>query len=325
MLLFVLLVFFYYAVYDVVLPLDNQALLVVAAALLAVAGLAGRASALAGGAGRSPKVIATGLALLLVPAVPWLAAPDPVGPVSAGLPLRVMSYNLHFGFDVDGWSRLDGTASAIEASGADVVGLQEVSRGWYVNGSTDMLGWLQRRLRMPHALFAGASDDIWGNAILSRRPILASGVVRLPREGVPLRRNAIWADVDLGAGRRLRVVSTHLHYVQGPDGDRVRLAQLPVVLAAARGRAATVLLGDLNATPGSAEIAEVRRAGLVDAFVAGRGRPADELTFPSDRPERRIDWIWVSPDLRVAEFRATTTTASDHRGIAVTVTGYATV
>jgi endonuclease/exonuclease/phosphatase family metal-dependent hydrolase len=132
-----------------------------------------------------------------------------------------MSYNLHFGFDVEGVAR------AIEASGAEIVGLQEVSRGWYVNGSTDMLAWLQRRLRMPHALFAGASHAVWGNAVLSRHPILSGEVTRLPREGVPLRRHALEAEVDLGEGRRLRVVVTHLHHVEGPDGARVRLAQLP--------------------------------------------------------------------------------------------------
>ena len=230
-----------------------------------------------------------------------------------------MSYNLHFGFDVRGWSDLEGVARAIEASGAEVVGLQEVSRGWYVNGSTDMLAWLQRRLRMPHARFAGASDPIWGNAVLSRYPILSGEVTRLPREGVPLRRNALGVELDLGEGRRLRVVVTHLHHIEGADGARVRLAQLPRLLEAVAGPEGTVLMGDFNAEPGSAEIARVRAAGLTDAFVAAGGRPADERTWPSDRPDRRIDYIWLSAGLEASGFAATTSTASDHRGIAVTV------
>jgi endonuclease/exonuclease/phosphatase family metal-dependent hydrolase len=56
-------------------------------------------------------------------------------------------------------------------------------------------------------------------------------------------------------------------------------------------------MGDLNAEPGS----------------------ADERTWPSDRPDRRIDYIWLSGDLAASRFVATTSTASDHRGIAVTV------
>jgi endonuclease/exonuclease/phosphatase family metal-dependent hydrolase len=85
------------------------------------------------------------------------------------------------------------------------------------------------------------------------------------------------------------------------------------------GQPATVLMGDLNAEPGSAEIARLRAAGLTDAFTAAGGGPADELTWPADRPDRRIDYIWLSPDLAATGFAATTSTASDHRGVAVTV------
>jgi endonuclease/exonuclease/phosphatase family metal-dependent hydrolase len=233
--------------------------------------------------------------------------------------VRVLSYNLHFGFDVRGWSDLEGVARAIEDSGAEVVGLQEVSRGWYVNGATDMVAWLQRRLRMPYARFAGASDALWGNAVLSRYPIVAGEVVPLSREGVPLRRNALRVELDLGGGRRLGVVVTHLHHVEGPDGARVRLAQVPRLLALVAGRPATVLMGDLNAEPGSAETGLLKAAGLTDAFLAAGGGPADELTWPAGRPDRRIDYIWLSGDLAAAGFVATTSTASDHRGIAVMV------
>jgi endonuclease/exonuclease/phosphatase family metal-dependent hydrolase len=319
--LFMLLVFAYYAAYDLVLPVGNGPLPALAAVLVGLAAAGAMRLGRDRGAWRRDLVpVWTGVALLAAPLLFWSTAPGAVeaAPSPAG-PVRVMSYNLHFGFDVRGWSDLEGLARAIEASGAEVVGLQEVSRGWYVNGSTDMLAWLQRRLRMPHARFAGASDAIWGNAVLSRHPILSGEVTRLPREGVPLRRNALEVELDLGEGRRLRVVVTHLHHIEGPDGTRVRLAQLPRLLELVAGRRATVLLGDLNAEPGSAEMARLRAAGLTDAFVAAGGRPADERTWPSDRPDRRIDYIWLSADLKASGFAATTSTASDHRGIAVTV------
>jgi endonuclease/exonuclease/phosphatase family metal-dependent hydrolase len=311
----------YYAAYDLVLPVGNGPLPALAAVLVGLAAAGAMRFGRDPGAQRRDLVpVWAGVALLAAPLLFWATAPgaleaDP-GPAR---PVRVMSYNVHFGFDVRGWSDLEGVARAIEASGAEVVGLQEVSRGWYANGSTDMLAWLQRRLGMPHARFAGASNAISGNAVLSRHPILSSEVTRLPREGVQLRRNALEVELDLGEGRRLRVVVTHLHHVEGPDGTRVRLAQLPRVLERVAGREAIVLLGDLNAEPGSAEIARLRAAGLTDAFVAAGGRPADERTWPSDRPDRRIDYIWLSADLAASDFAATTSTASDHRGIAVTV------
>jgi endonuclease/exonuclease/phosphatase family metal-dependent hydrolase len=115
------------------------------------------------------------------------------------------------------------------------------------------------------------------------------------------------------------VVVTHLHHVEGPDGARVRLAQVPRLLELVAGRPATVLMGDLNAEPGSAEIGLLRTAGMADAFTAAGGGPADAPTWPADRPDRRIDWIWLSGDLAATRFVATTSTASDHRGVAVTV------
>jgi hypothetical protein len=81
-----------------------------------------------------------------------------------------------------------------------------------------------------------------------------------------------------------------------PDQGGGPPAQLPPLLDAVAGRPATVLMGDLNARPGSAE-----------------------LTRPSDRPNRRIDYTWLSGDLAAAGFVATTSPASDHRGVAVTV------
>jgi endonuclease/exonuclease/phosphatase family metal-dependent hydrolase len=323
--LLVLLVFVYYAGYDVTLPFDNKALFPLAAALLAVAGsgarLASRDSpAWAGGDGPALAApVGAALALLLAPGAFWLATPEPLLATPHGYPVRVMSYNLHFGYDVEGWSRLDETARTIERSGADVVGLEEVSRGWYLHGSADMLSWLQRRLRMPYVVFAGASDAVWGNAIMSRRPILSSGVEPLPRGDVPLRRNYVWAVIDLGEGQTIRVISTHLHHVEGAEGARVRLGQIPTVLAGWDGMPAMVVMGDLNATPGSPEIALFERAGMVDAWSAARGAREDELTYASNHPFERLDYIWVSPDLQPSSFKATTSTASDHRGIAVTL------
>jgi endonuclease/exonuclease/phosphatase family metal-dependent hydrolase len=318
--LFVLLVFAYYAAYDMVLPVGNGLFPPLAAALVGLAAVGAMRSGRDQGPRRRDLVpVWAGVALLAAPLLFWVTAPGAVGArPGQPRPVRVMSYNLHFGFDTEGWSDLEGLARAIEASGAEVVGLQEVSRGWYVNGSTDMLAWLQRRLRMPHARFAGASDRIWGNAVLSRYPILSAEVIPLPREGVPLRRSALEAELDLGHGR-LRLVVTHLHHFEGPEGARVRLAQLSALLERVDGRGPTVLLGDFNAEPGSAEIAQVRAAGLTDAFVAAGGGPADERTWPSDRPDRRIDYIWLSAGLEASGFAATTSTASDHRGIAVSV------
>jgi endonuclease/exonuclease/phosphatase family metal-dependent hydrolase len=341
MLLFLLLVLVYYAGFQWVLPFDNQALLPVAAGLLALAGIGARlamAPAVLERRGVLRATFALGLVLLVAPAGGRPPARSPAYAPGRGFPVRVLSYNLHFGFDTAGWSRLEAIARVVEGSGAEVVALQEVSRGWYVDGSTDMLAWLRQRLRMPYAAFGPARDVLWGNAILSRHPILASGVERLPRGDLPQhegflwrhgaawahldQRSYLWARIDLGGGQTVRVIATHLHRTDRNEGDHaslVRVAQVRRLLAVWNHGAATVVMGDFNADPDWPEIALLRRSGLQDAWVAAGSPAAAELTRPSDHPAERLDYVWLSPDLRAGHFCATSGTASDHRGIAVTI------
>ena len=225
-----------------------------------------------------------------------------------------MSYNLHQGYATSGAQDLEALARTVEAAGAEVVALQEVSRGWVINGSTEMLTWLARRLRMPY-VWGPAADPIWGNAILARRPILDSANAELPRGGAPMRRAVLWAEVDLGRGERLRVIATHFHHVE--EEGRIREPQAAAIVRLWNRRERTVMMGDLNATPEAREIAMLKDAGLRDAFtLAGQG---SGLTYSSEAPERRIDYIWVSPDLKARDFRILPGQASDHLGIAVTV------
>jgi endonuclease/exonuclease/phosphatase family metal-dependent hydrolase len=341
MLLFMLLVFVYYVGFQRMLPFDNQALLPAAAVPLAMAGIGARLAMRPAVLERGrvlQATVALGLVLLVAPAGGWSPPRSPMPAPGRGFPVRVLSYNLHFGYDVAGWSGLEAVAHAVEGSGAEVVAIQEVSRGWYVDGATDMLAWLRHRLRMPYAAFGPAADALWGSAILSRHPILASGVEPLPREDplqhedLPRRqgdgwahvdqRSYVWARIDLGGGQTVRVIATHLHHIdrdESDDGSLLRLAQVRQLLAAWDHGAATMVMGDLNAHPDWPEIALMRRSGLQDAWVAAGSPTAAELTQPSDHPVERVDYIWLSPDLRAGDFRATTGTASDHRGIAVTI------
>jgi len=70
-----------------------------------------------------------------------------------------------------------------------------------------------------------------------------------------------------------------------------------------------VFLGDLNAEPEAPEMDILRDAGLSDATT---GEDDAESTFPSYDPEKRIDYIWVSPDLSTRDIEVPKSTASDH-------------
>jgi len=218
-----------------------------------------------------------------------------------------MSYNLHVGFNTEGDLSIEALAQVIEDSQADIVALQEVSRGWLVGGRLDMLTWLSQRLDMPY-IFGPTVDPIWGNAILSRYPIVEYQHYQLPPRNLFLLRGFTTAVIEIGDSDNLQVIATHFHHVE-EDSD-IRQLQSPVIIESWHGASTTIVLGDFNAEPNTPEIQMFKQAGLVDT-LAGM-EPPPIYTFNSVNPYQRIDYIWISPDLSVKDARVPSSQASDH-------------
>ncbi len=313
--LLVLLTFLFYAGYDIALPFPNTILPPIAALIIALAGL---------GAVRRltdtqtplshPWQLGLAFLLLLLPLAQYVLREDVTAvPVPSG-PIRVMTYNLHNGFDPDGHLGMEAIAQVIEAQNPDIVALQEVSRGWVVNGSLDMLAWLSQRLAMPY-VYGPTSDPLWGNALLSRYPILESELVALPTDDLLLRRGFIWAKVDVGDGQHLNVIATHYHHPG--DGSAVRVMQSETIVDYWDSVSRTLIMGDLNAEPNAPEMQLLRQSGLADVLELSAVQPG--FTYPATGPTKRIDYIWLSPDLVANQVVIPPEPASDHLGIAATI------
>jgi len=229
--------------------------------------------------------------------------------------VRIMHYNIHQGFNIDGYLDLESIARVIEQNGADIVCLNEVSRGWLINGSCDNYLWLADRLGMEYRVFMPASDLIWGNAILSRYPLTVIKSGFLPRENAPLRRSFIFTEADLSDMEieNINIMSTHLHHV-GKD-SRKRQAQVDALLKEWGGKERTIICGDFNAVTGDREIQMMEEAGLTDTQLA-LGKQ-DELTWIYYKPYGRIDYIWATPDIRISDLMVTYSRASDHLPISL--------
>ena len=323
MFLFAILTFAYYAGYDLSLPFDNVILLPIAAVVVTLCAL--------GASLRSQKESPADLnwvpvwlavLLLLLPLFSWatwstpgtVMEPTHASATASGWPIRIMTYNLHQGFDTDGHLGMEALARVIDGTGADVIAMQEISRGWFINSSLDMLPWLSQRLGMRY-LFGPAADSIWGNAILSRYPILQHGLGSVPKGDGVMKRGYLWARLDMGNGEDLLVIATHLHHIE--TEHEVRIPQVQTILDFWGGRERTIILGDMNSWPDSPEMDLFRDAGLQDAFaLVGRG---DGYTFASNDLYERIDYLWVTPGLQVSELVIPESTASDHLGVALTV------
>lgn len=317
--LFFVLSFAYYAGYDVPIPLAQDLIIIAAGVLVTFFGLAASVA-------ERPQdsahwvAVALAAALLAVPIL-WFGS-DPLDQMeieaAAGYPVQVATYNLHSGFSTAGVQDLDAIATAIEETGADVLGLQEISRGWLLNGSTDMVGWLRRRLGFPYATFhATTSDPVWGNAILSRYPLENTSATTLPQLDSLLRRGVLEADVDLGDDAVLHVMVTHLHHT-GDNLEALHDEQIATILEAWERESRTVLMGDFNASPDAPEMTALYEAGFVDVWdTVGTG---EGFTANAADPDVRIDYILHSPDLRATSAEVIRSQASDHFAVTAAIT-----
>lgn len=223
-----------------------------------------------------------------------------------GEPLRIMTYNIHHGIDADLSMNLDAIAAVIAEQNPDVVVLNEVNRARLTNGFVDTLPLISRRMKMRHVFGANHPDGQYGNAILSRFPILEWDNVHYQAKTTEVR--GLLRAVIRTAGDPITFYGTHLDHIKGPLN--VRNQQVMEALEEWAGNARSILLGDLNAEPDAPELQPIYQAGLVDALaVVGAG---NVFTAWEKTPSRRIDFIFQTPDLPVKRAWVVESRASDH-------------
>lgn len=209
--------------------------------------------------------------------------------------LEVATFNIRHGLGVDGLLSLERTASVIKATGAAVVGVQEIDRFWTRSESVDQADELAGLTGMHvsfHPTFSEGRAE-YGIGLLSQDPA-QTDYTELPREGGEEPRGVLSARL---AG--VTVLVTHLSQVAS-----ARAAQIEALLEIAESASPpVVIMGDFNATRrGLRRIAEA-------GFSFGSGRVT---TIPRWGWGRQIDFIFAGRGAEVAKVATLKTAASDH-------------
>jgi endonuclease/exonuclease/phosphatase family metal-dependent hydrolase len=235
--------------------------------------------------------------------------------------LKTLTFNIHHGVGVDGRLDLERVARTIEASGADVVGLQEVDR--YFDARSDWVdqpAWLAARLQLNHVFAANLDWDPpepgkprrqYGNLVMSKYPIVDCRNTLLPLRPGSEQRGLLEAALDVG-GTPLRFADTHLSTID--DGERVEQANAVVALLKDAPEA-TLLVGDMNAVPTSAEMRTLTTHWADTWSEEGFGFG---FTSPVPVPITRIDYQLHSAQLVPTAASVPVSFASDHFPVAAT-------
>jgi beta-N-acetylhexosaminidase len=260
-------------------------------------------------------------ALVLAGCVSGRTAPAP-----ATRAVHVLVYNIHAGKDAPGVDNLARVAELVRSTNADLVLLQEVDKGTKRSGNVDQPATLARMSGL-NVAFGSALDydgGKYGVAILSRWPILEDTLFHLPVDPPQERsggshepRGALRAIVQSPFGR-LAVINTHLD-ASAVDRWRKQEADSIVSLVAQTRRTESLVIagGDFNSTPESAVQVAVRKSGLRDSWTECNG--SQGFTFPDDNPVKRIDYLFLTGDVRCTSASVINTRVSDHRPVLIEV------
>ncbi len=225
--------------------------------------------------------------------------------------LRVATLNIWNRFGP--WEqRLLAIRAGVAALAPDLLGLQEVVRLDPGDGDElDQAAAIAQGFGY-HVAYGRAHDERWyGNAALSRWPIVRSQLFELPRGGTEEKRTLLHAEIDSPHGR-VPFFVTHLNWKF--DEGHVRQAQvreiaLRIASVVSGDAFPAVLVGDFNAEPDSDEIrflrgltslGDERRVYYQDAFLVADDRSPgytfarrNAFAAPLCEPDRRIDYIFV--------------------------------
>ena len=209
-------------------------------------------------------------------------------------------------------------AETIAASGADIVVLNEVrdaGRDLEYDPQAKILadGAGYKYYYFAEAIKFGGVNP-YGNAILSKYPIISADTVPIPDpvphgyDGYYETRCVARAVIDVG-GKELTVLGVHF----GLNPDEHENARDTILASLAPERC--VLMGDFNSHPDDPIIAPIFER-MTDAATAFDG---EKLSFPSDAPVEKIDYVFVSPDIKIVSADIPPVVASDHRPHTATV------
>jgi len=216
-----------------------------------------------------------------------------------GTEFRIVSLNMHKGYDVFGKSSLKSLRQCVESSGADIILLQEImgkmterQRKDHGGEVLDQLTYFAQTI-WPYSQYgrnAVFPERHHGNAILSRFPIREWANFDISEtlfEG----RGLLMSCIEISMGQFAWICNTHLSLFH-----RDRLKQFNRIAWYLRSvldqNCPVVIGGDFNDWNSALSLKFRQDLSMREAFLETQGREAN--TFPSFYPKLKLDRLYFS-------------------------------
>lgn len=200
-------------------------------------------------------------------------------------------------------------ANTIKKYGADIVGLNEMRDQGVAADYVQQTAILSELTDIPYFYFAKAIDvggnNPYGNALLSRFPIVHAESIPIPdpapKSGKEYYETRCVLKARLENGITVLVTHLGLNYDEQIEGVNTILEHIEDTRC--------ILMGDFNMPPNDDKLLPITKR-MIDA---GELLSSSKLSFPSDNPYMKIDYIFVSKDIIVTAADIPAIIASDHR------------
>lgn len=230
--------------------------------------------------------------------------------------LKIMTFNIQHGVNHN--ESLKGNKDVIELEkdaahinnyDCDIIGLNEVRGAGEDSKYTDQAKTLGEFTNREY--FFGKAIDIrdcgpYGNAFLSRFPVKSTEIIPIPDPEIKEEgryyetRSIIKAVVD--AGKDVTVFISHFGLVPSEQKNAVEA----LITEAKKVNTPVIFMGDLNMRPDN-EILKPLYEEFNEAFEEN-----NQNTFPSHEPSRKIDYIFLSKDIKLQSAEVIKKVVSDH-------------
>ena len=226
--------------------------------------------------------------------------------------MKIMTFNTQHMADYYGDNQVNFQkyADYVLTEAPDVLGLNEIrssGQAWDYRNQTAHLAALTE---MPYSYFAKAiipsNRGPYGNALLSKLAIVEAKTIPIPDPEPKMFDNPDYETrCVLKAKLENGVTVLVSHFGLNPDEHEKAAA---TVLQHIEDEKCS-LMGDFNVLPDSHILDPIRARmkDTADAFAVPL------LSFPADAPDRKIDYIFVSPDIEVVSADIPALKLSDHR------------
>ena len=236
--------------------------------------------------------------------------------------IKLMSYNTQHCLNyVTQEIDYDIMVDTIKKCEADIIGLQEIRDEGpdpeYQAQAKILAEKLGYYYYFAEAIYFDSDDPDgegpYGNALVSRYPITSAETIIIPDpepkgyDGYYETRCVLKATIDVGSGLNLLVCHFGLNPDEHENAVKTVVANLP--------KERCVLMGDFNMQPDNPILRPIQER----LFDTAQLFSSPKLSFPSDNPTIKIDYIFVSEDLRVCCADIPAIVSSDHRPHTATI------